>query len=98
MSTDDTFNTVAETGEYLGCRYCLGGFVPAGTNPILGLVYQTCLHCQDRCRCCESAGVFPADSTCIHCLIKALANVGMTPVFCHTCSGVIAVYPPEAMV
>ena len=77
----------------LGCDYCLAGFVPAGTHPILGPVYRTCTDCNDRCPCCQSTGLFPADTTCIHCLTDALATVGLTPVFCHTCAGVTAIHP-----
>jgi hypothetical protein len=93
---DETANDIAnELADQLGCQFCLGGFVPAGTHPLLGLVYQTCTACQDPCRCCDNTGMFPADTTCIHCLTEALHTLGMTPVFCHTCAGVTAVYPPE---
>ncbi|GIJ44513.1 hypothetical protein Val02_13990 [Virgisporangium aliadipatigenens] len=78
-----------------GCDLCLGGFVPAGTHPILGLVYEACPHCNERCRCCDGNGLFPADTTCPHCLSDALDSVGYVAVFCHTCAGVIAVYPKE---
>jgi hypothetical protein len=78
-----------------GCAFCLGGFVPAGSRPILGLVYQACPHCCEHCRCCNGLGLFPADTTCIHCLTEALAVYRYTAVFCHTCAGVIAVRPTD---
>jgi hypothetical protein len=81
--------------EYAGCEYCLGGFVPAGRHPVLGLVYRQCSACTDPCPCCRDRGLFPADTTCIHCLTEALAVLNLTPVFCHTCTGVINVHPSE---
>ena len=82
-------------GADFGCAYCLGGFVPAGTHPILGLVYQACPNCCEHCRCCDGVGLFPADTTCIHCLTEALAVLRYTAVFCHTCAGVITVHPTD---
>jgi hypothetical protein len=79
----------------LGCQSCLGGFAPAGTHPILGLVYTACPTCQDTCRCCDGHGLFPADTTCPHCLADALALLGLTAVFCHTCAGVLTIHPTE---
>jgi hypothetical protein len=76
-----------------GCTWCLGGFAPAGTHQILGLVYVACMHCADICRCCDGIGLFPADTTCPHCLAEALAAVGYTAGFCHTCAGVLTVTP-----
>jgi hypothetical protein len=82
-----------EPADYAGCTYCLGGFSPAGTHPILGLVYTACTHCGEACQCCDTTGLFPADTTCPHCLNEALAVLGMTAEFCHTCAGVLAVRP-----
>jgi hypothetical protein len=81
------------TADKLGCLSCLGGFIPAGRHLILGLVYVACPACDDPCRCCNGTGLFPADTTCIDCLTDALAVVGYTPTFCHTCAGVLAVHP-----
>lgn len=77
----------------LTCGWCLGGFAPAGTHPVLGLVYTACIHCTDPCRCCDATGLFPADTTCMRCLHAALAAVGYTASFCHTCNGVLTVEP-----
>jgi hypothetical protein len=76
-----------------GCTWCLGGFAPAGTHPIIGLVYVACIHCTDTCHCCNGTGLFPADTTCNQCLLDALAVLGYTAVFCHTCTGVLTVHP-----
>ena len=76
-----------------GCEYCLGGFIPLGTHPILGAVYQSCTGCRDRCPCCNGTGLFPANTLCTYCLADALAVLGYTPVFCHTYAGVTAVHP-----
>jgi hypothetical protein len=84
---------VAEFAAFLDCLWCLGGYVPAGTHPILGLVYHACTNCTDQCPCCDGVGLFPADTTCPHCLLDALAAVGYTAVFCHTCAGVLTVHP-----
>jgi hypothetical protein len=81
--------------DALTCGLCLGGFAPAGTHLILGLVYTACPNCQDRCQCCDGQGLFPADTTCTQCLTDAMAILGLTPVFCHTCAGVLAVYRSE---
>src|SRR3712207_8180514 len=48
-------------------------------------------HCDDPCPCCDSIGVFPADTTCTHCLAEALAVVGYTAGFCHSCAAVLTV-------
>jgi hypothetical protein len=79
----------------LGCGWCLGGFAPVGTHPVLGLVYTACIHCTDPCRCCDAIGLFPADTTCMRCLAEALAAVGHTASFCHSCNGVLAVHPTD---
>lgn len=88
---DDTSTEAAD----LGCRWCLGGFAPAGTHPVVGLVYIACANCADDCPCCGGIGLFPADSTCQHCLTEALAAVGYTATFCHTCAGILTVEPAE---
>lgn len=75
----------------LGCGWCIGGFAPAGTHPVLGLVYVACMHCTDICPCCGGTALIPADSTCRHCLTDALTVVGYTATFCHTCAGILAV-------
>lgn len=77
----------------LGCGWCLGGFTPIGTHPVLGLVYTACVHCTDPCRCCNTLGLFPADTTCMRCLHDALAALCYTAEFCHSCAGVITVDP-----
>lgn len=81
----------------LGCEYCLGCFIPAGTHSILGPVYLACTRCTDLCRCCDGRGLFPADTTCPHCLDEALRVLGFTAGFCHTCAGVLAVHPTSAV-
>lgn len=89
---DDEYDDVvyAETSN-LGCTWCLASFAPAGTHPILGLVYVACMYCTDICQCCGGIGLFPADTTCIHCLTGALAELGYTAMFCHTCGGILTV-------
>lgn len=89
---DDEFDDVAYVDPAeLGCTWCLGGFAPAGTHHILGLVYIACRHCTDLCTCCAGLGIFPADTTCQHCLAEALTALGYTATFCHSCAGVLTV-------
>jgi hypothetical protein len=76
-----------------GCLWCVDGFAPAGTHPVLGAVYVACPGCVPICPCCDGAGLFSADTTCPHCLVAALATVGCVAAFCHTCFGVLAVHP-----
>jgi hypothetical protein len=83
-------NTTPEAAG-LGCTWCLGGFAPAGTHHVLGLVYTACSHCTDTCPCCGGIGIFPADTTCQHCLTDALTALGYTATFCHTCAGILTV-------
>jgi hypothetical protein len=90
---DDNAEIAGIDQSELGCIYCLGGFAPAGTHLILGLVYVACIHCAEFCSCCNGLGLFPADTTCPHCLAEALAAVGYTAGFCHTCAGVLTVHP-----
>lgn len=79
----------------LGCTWCLAGFTPTGTHPVIGLVYVACMHCTDICTCCGGIGLFPADTTCQHCLTEALTAIGYTATFCHTCVGMLTVEPTD---
>ena len=79
--------------EELGCERCVGGFIPAGRHLILGLVYTACPDCGEACRCCNSTGLFPADTTCTECLDEALTELGYTARFCHSCAGVTRINP-----
>ncbi|GAA1028509.1 hypothetical protein GCM10009557_13800 [Virgisporangium ochraceum] len=88
---DDYDDMIQVDPAELGCEWCLSGFAPAGTHHVLGLVYVACRHCTDTCPCCGGIGIFPADSTCQHCLTDALATLGYTATFCHTCVGILTV-------
>jgi hypothetical protein len=80
------------------CAYCLDGMLPGveGLHPQLGLVYQRCPFCMATgaiplCTECGDNAVFPADFTCLHCLLEALAARGLTAAICPSCTGVIYV-------
>jgi hypothetical protein len=88
-----TADDLAGTDEQAICLWCVDGFAPAGTHSVLGAVYTICPNCVATCPCCGGAGLFSADTTCPHCLTDALATVGCTASFCHTCTGVLAVHP-----
>jgi hypothetical protein len=75
------------------CYYCLEGNQPAGTHRILGPVYRPCGVCLAVCPLCEGQGLFPADFTCWHCLALFLATLGLAPVICHGCTGIVDLLP-----
>ena len=76
------------------CDYCIDGMIPAGSHDDLGPVYQRCPFCLylhgtlRPCTDCHDTAVFPADYTCLHCLLGALADLGLTAALCPGCTGV----------
>ena len=75
------------------CLYCIDGNMPAGTHDILHEVYRPCPLCLHVCSLCDGEGLFPADYTCIPCLILRLAGLGLAPVLCAHCKGVVDLIP-----
>jgi hypothetical protein len=71
------------------CALCIDGLRPAGTRLILGPVYQLCTTCMPACPMCAGTGEFPADFTCLTCFGEHLATLGLTPVLCVYCTGVV---------
>src|SRR5436305_14386622 len=92
-----------KTPAVSACEYCIDGMVPAGTHPTLGLVYQRCPYCTvlgalPPCLDCADIAVFPADFTCLHCMLVALAACGLTAAICPGCAGItytVAIPPSE---
>ena len=90
---DDSDDAAGIDMTELGCIWCIGGFAPAGTHTVLGLVYTACPYCVETCPCCKGIGLFPADGTCFQCLHEALGVLGYVMTFCHSCAGVLTVTP-----
>ena len=85
------------------CRYCIDGFQPDGTHPVLGPVYTRCSACIAAailpiCPACLDNCWFPADYTCLHCAVEHCAELGYLIILCRQCFGVVQVVPanPEA--
>ena len=79
----------------LDCLYCIDGNMPAGTHGVLHEVYQPCPHCLHVCWLCEGEGLFPADYDCFGCLTARLAALGLAPVVCLRCCGVVDPIPHD---
>ncbi len=79
------------------CAYCIDGNMPAGTPDVLGPVYTPCRVCLPACPSCGGGGVFPANFTCLHCLATALAALGLAPLLCGCCLGVVDLVPLDTV-
>jgi hypothetical protein len=77
------------TPSTVDCALCIDGFMPAGTRLILGPVYRLCPACIPACSLCASAADFPINFRCLPCLCDYLAALGLTPVLCVHCTGVV---------
>jgi hypothetical protein len=77
------------------CLYCLDGNMPAGLHEVLGPVYKPCPACLNVCGLCEGEGLFPADFTCVGCFRDRLADIGLMPVLCRYCCGVVDLIPTD---
>lgn len=75
------------------CLWCVDGNTPAGIHDILGPVYIPCRACIQLCPICEGEGLFPANFTCIACLVEHLAADNLAPVLCRCCSGLVDLIP-----
>ncbi|MFB6396177.1 hypothetical protein [Polymorphospora lycopeni] len=77
------------------CLWCIDGNTPAGIHGVLNEVYRPCPVCLIVCDLCEGEGLFPAEYTCLHCLTDRLARLGLAPVLCAHCLGVIDLIPRD---
>lgn len=71
------------------CLWCIEGVAPDGVHDVLGPVYKLCRACLKVCPTCEGEALYPAAPTCLSCLLDRLAALGLSPLFCLGCSGVI---------
>ncbi|QOC90241.1 hypothetical protein [Micromonospora craniellae] len=79
------------------CSWCIEQNTPAGVHNILGPVFVPCPACLGRCLLCEGEGLFPADFTCLPCFRQQLAALGLTPIMCAHCSGVVDLIPTDRL-
>jgi hypothetical protein len=75
------------------CLWCIEQNTPAGIHDILGPVYKPCPACLPVCPLCDGEGLFPADFTCLPCFRQQMAALGLAPIFCAHCSGVVDLHP-----
>ncbi|WP_165824554.1 hypothetical protein [Micromonospora globispora] len=75
------------------CLFCIESNMPAGSHDVLGLVYRPCPQCLETCPGCDGDGLFPTDFTCLACFRQHMAAIGLIPVLCALCSGVVDLYP-----
>ena len=85
------------TTDTRDCPLCIDKMAPAGSHPILGPVYRLCPDCLP-CRRCHGAGVYPATTHCLLCLLEVLAEHRLIAELCAGCLGVTAIHrlPAEA--
>lgn len=81
---------------FADCRYCIDGNQPAGIHDVLGPVYAACTVCDYPCQLCEGEGRFPADCICLPCFVNDLTAIGLRPVLCAGCTGVLDLIPATA--
>jgi hypothetical protein len=79
------------------CLYCIDGNLPAGIHDVLGPVYQPCPVCLLVCPFCDGEGLFPADYTCLVCFRIRMAGLGLAPVLCAHCFGVVDLHPTDTV-
>ena len=71
------------------CRFCIDGFMPAGTDPDIGHLYEICPACQPTCSGCDGYAVFPATHHCLVCFVEALLAQHLGVILCPACLGVV---------
>ena len=74
----------------LRCDFCLDGYTPAGTLPVLGEIFLACLACRRRCRKCDGTAVFPAAHRNLDQFVLQLAGLGLAALLCPRCLGITA--------
>jgi hypothetical protein len=77
------------TTNVTDCRFCIDGYMPAGTDPDIGALYEHCPACTPACDGCDGIAVFPASTHCALCFIESLIAKRLGPIFCPRCQGVI---------
>jgi hypothetical protein len=92
MTTHDPDDEVLDD-----CWFCIDGNLPAGIHDVLREVYAPCPHCLIVCPACQGEGLFPADYTCLPCLLIRLAARGLAPLLCARCHGVVDLIPRPAL-
>ena len=75
------------------CAFCLDGFTPAGSAPILGDLYLACTACRRACPACGGLGVFPAAYRDLADFTAHLAEHQLGAGLCPHCWGVLALIP-----
>ncbi|GLZ00580.1 hypothetical protein [Actinoplanes sp. NBRC 103695] len=81
------------------CRYCIDTQMPAGRCDYMGELYQRCPLCQPACKSCDGLAAYPASYNTPSELRADLQALGLGPIFCLDCNGVISLIPldPEAI-
>ncbi|PZG04307.1 hypothetical protein C1I95_33350 [Micromonospora craterilacus] len=82
-------------GPIDSCLWCIDQCTPAGIHDILGPVYVPCPTCLGPCQLCEGEGLFPADFACLPCFRQQMAALGLAPIMCAHCSGVVDLIPTD---
>ena len=75
------------------CAFCLDGFTPAGSAPILGDLYLSCTACHRACPACGGLAVFPAAYRDLGDFSAYLARHDLAAGLCPRCCGVLALLP-----
>ncbi len=78
------------TTPTVDCLSCVDGMAPT-TTELLGACYRICPTCQPPCACCHGEGCFPAWTSSLHEFVDSYNTIGLQPVLCHTCLGLLTV-------
>lgn len=75
------------------CLFCVERQMPAGTDDVLGELFERCPVCTPACVDCDGFAVYPANYNTVTELVNDLAAVRLTPILCDGCYGVVAIVP-----
>jgi hypothetical protein len=73
------------------CLMCIDGLCPAGTDPVLGPVYQACHACGIPCLDCQGSALFPGHYEFFALLADSLWALGFDINHCRECLGILEV-------
>jgi hypothetical protein len=72
------------------CLSCVDGVAPT-TSSLLGACYRACPTCRPACPCCHGEGRFPYWTVSLDEFLDSYNAVGLLPILCHTCYGLVGV-------
>ena len=74
------------------CLFCVDGLAP-DTSTVIGACFRPCPRCKPQCRCCDGQGAYPDWTKDLYTFLVFYNAVGLKPVLCHDCCGVVELTP-----